>query len=206
MNIKPRLVIAIAGVLLAQGCTQADPPKSELADRGEPTKPTLTSTVAPAPVKPIEKKVDVVEEKEAASKSTEPSIEPTKPDVEAPSFEPELGSFEGLTIRRLVATSAIDKREPVFASSVFDHHDEKIYAFVEASNESEFEKTMVVHFIGPDGRVSGGIELRIPPSVPRWRTWAYTRNAKEPGLWHIEIRNPDGALIGALPFEVEPGC
>lgn len=206
MNIKSTLVIAIAGALLALGCTQAEPPKSELADRGELTKPTLTSAIAPAPVKPIEKEVDAVEDKEKAPKSIEPSVELTKPEVEAPSFEPELGSFDGLTIRRLVATSAIDKREPVFASSVFDHHDEKIYAFVEASNESEFEKTMVVHFIGPDGRVSGGIELRIPPSVPRWRTWAYTKNAKEPGLWHIEIRNPDGALIGALPFEVDPGC
>ena len=206
MNIKPTLAVAIAGALLALGCTQAEPPKSELLDRGESTEPTLTSTVASAPVKPIEKEVDVVEDKETAPESAESSVERSKLDVKAPSFEPELGSFDGLTIRRLVATSAIDKREPVVASSVFDHHDEKIYAFVEASNESEFEKTMVVHFIGPDGRVSGGIELRIPPSVPRWRTWAYTRNAKEPGLWHIEIRNPDGALIGALPFEVEPGC
>lgn len=206
MNIKPRLVIATTGALLALGCTRAEPPKSELAERSKSTEPTLTSTVAPSPAEPIEKKSNVVDEKKPDPEHTELPAEPFRPDAEQTKFEPELGSLDGLTIRRLIATSAIDKREPVFVSSGFDHHDEKIYAFVEASNESEFEKTLVVHFIGPDGRVSGGIELRIPPSVPRWRTWAYTRNAKEPGLWHIEIRDPDGALLGALPFEVEPGC
>jgi hypothetical protein len=206
MNIKPTPIIATVGALLALGCSPAEPPKSELAERGKSTKPTLTSSVAPAPVETIEKKLEPVEDGQMAPKPSELPADELKAITELPTFEPELGSFDGLTIQRLVATSAIDAREPVFASSVFDHHDEKIYAFIEASNESEFEKTLVVHFIGPDGRVTGGIELRIPPSVPRWRTWAYTKNAKEPGLWHIEIRDPDGALIAALPFEVEPAC
>ena len=81
----------------------------------------------------------------------------------------------------------------------------RIYAFIDASNESTSDKSLVVHFIGPNGKVSGGIELVIPASVPRWRTWAYTRHAKEPGLWRVEIRDVDGNLIGALPFEVQPG-
>ena len=205
MKIKPTFVIATTGALLMLGCTRAEPPKSELADRGESTKPTLTSSAAPPPVETIDEKIEVVDREEVAPKPSALPAEEPKRDAEPPTFDPELGSFDGLTIRRLVTTSAIDEREPVFASSVFDRHDDKIYAFVEARNDSEFEKTLVVHFIGPDGRVTGGIELRIPPSVPRWRTWAYTKNAKEPGLWHIEIRDPDGALIGALPFEVEPG-
>jgi hypothetical protein len=52
--------------------------------------------------------------------------------------------------------------------------------------------------------VSGGVELEIPASVPRWRTWAYTRHAKTPGLWRVEIRDDEGTLMGALPFEIEP--
>jgi len=62
---------------------------------------------------------------------------------------------------------------------------------------------LFVHFIGPQGKVSGGIELEIPASAPRWRTWAYTRNFDAPGLWRVEIRDAEGSLLGALPFEVE---
>ncbi len=200
MNIKPMLALATAGALLALGCTQAETPKSELAERAGSTEPMLTSTLPKRSAEPIADKAAVVDVKADIVEKKANAVEEKK--TEPPRFEAELGSFDGLTVRRLVATSAIDAREPVFASSVFDRHDDKIYAFVEASNESEFEETLVVHFIGPDGQASGGIELRIPPSVPRWRTWAYTQHAKAPGLWRIEIRDPDGALIAALPFEV----
>jgi hypothetical protein len=111
--------------------------------------------------------------------------------------------MDGLTIKRLVTAPAIEHREPVAASSVFGHRDETIYAFVDVSNESEEAKTLLVHFIGPDDQASGGIELRIPASVPRWRTWAFTKHAKKPGLWRVEIRNSAGSLLGVLPFEVE---
>ena len=88
---------------------------------------------------------------------------------------------------------------------MFGPEHEKVYAFVEVSNESESDKSLFVHFIGPKGKVSGGIELEIPASVPRWRTWAYTRHFDAPGLWRVEIRDEDGSLLGALPFEVEAG-
>ena len=48
-----------------------------------------------------------------------------------------------------------------------------------------------------------GVDLEVPASVPRWRTWAYTRHAKEPGPWRVEVRDSDGVLVGALPFVVE---
>ena len=197
MHIESRLIASIMLLLLAAlGCTEATPSKPGAVERAVPTKPTLTSTaphVSPKPVKEKQLEPSVVEIAEA------PPIE------EDPSFEPTLGNMDGLTIQRLVTASEVERREPVAASSVFGPGDERVYAFIEVSNESEEDKTLLVHFIGPDEQVNGGIELHIPPTVPRWRTWAHTRHAKKPGLWRVEIRSIDGNLIGALPFEVEPG-
>jgi len=197
MDTKRIIITSLAAVsLTAFGCTEAELPKSEAIEQATSTEPTLTSTVAtPTP---------------AEEKKPEPPVEAAeaKPEVEAQpvaSSEPTLQSMEGLTIKRLVTAPAIEHREPVAASSVFGHHDETVYAFVDVSNESEEEKTLMVHFIGPDEQASGGIELRIPPKVPRWRTWAYNKHAKKPGLWRVEIRSVDGTVLGALPFEVEPG-
>lgn len=197
MDTKRIIITSLAAVsLTAFGCTEAELPKSDAIEQATSTEPTLTSTVAtPTP---------------AEEKKPEPPVEAAeaKPEVEAQpvaSSEPTLQSMDGLTIKRLVTAPAIEHREPVAASSVFGHHDETVYAFVDVSNESEEEKTLMVHFIGPDEQASGGIELRIPPKVPRWRTWAYNKHANKLGLWRVEIRSVDGTVLGALPFEVEPG-
>ena len=195
MIIKSRVITPIMLVLLtAVGCNEATPSTSDVIERATSPKPTLTSTAPPTAPKPVE------------AKQAEPSIlEAEKlPVVETErSFAPELESMDGLTIRRLVTASEIEHREPVAASSVFGRHEERVYAFLEVSNESEDDMTLLVHFIGPGEQVSGGIELNIPPAVPRWRTWALTRHAKQAGLWRVEVRSPDGDLLGALPFEVE---
>ncbi len=203
MNIEPRITIpVILALLVAAACTEAKPSKSKAVDRATPMPAMLTSTAPAALPKPIEeKKPDppVAELIEAPSTEELPLEEPR-------SFEPELETFDGLTIERLITAPEVERREPVAATSVFGHHDERVYAFVEVSNTSEEDKSVLVHFVGPEGQVSGGIELRIPAAAPRWRTWAYTRHATKPGLWRVEIRSKDGTLIGALPFEVEPGC
>ncbi|MBT8453122.1 MAG: DUF2914 domain-containing protein [Deltaproteobacteria bacterium] len=203
MNIEPKITLAVVVALLTTAaCTQARPKKAEAIDRVKPSQTMLTSTVAvPAPTPSETKKPEPPIADVVAPPMGEPKAIET-----APSFEPELQSIDGLSIERLVTAPGIERREPVAASSVFGDLDERVYAFVEARNDSERDKTLLVHFIGPDGQVSGGIELRIPASTPRWRTWAYTRNANEPGLWRVEIRSDDGALLGALPFEVEHGC
>ena len=188
------MIPLILVLLTAAACAQAKPSKSDAIERAKPTQPMLTSTAPPKPVEETQPAPPVAEIIEAL------------PVEEPQSFEPELKSFDGLTIQRLVTAPGVERREPVAASAVFGDHDEKVYAFVEVSNESDEDKTLLVHFIGPDGQVSGGIELRIPAAAPRWRTWAYTRNATKAGLWRVEIRSEDGTLLGALPFEVEPGC
>ncbi|MGB5265978.1 MAG: DUF2914 domain-containing protein [Polyangiales bacterium] len=203
MNIEPKITVAVLVALLATAaCTEAKPQRSKAIDRAKPSQAMLTSTVPAVAPKPIEEKKP---EPPVADRVEESPIEP-KPIETSPSFEPELGSLDGLSIQRLVTAPEIERREPLAASSVFGVHDEKVYAFVEVRNDAEEDKTLRVHFIGPEGQVSGGIELRIPASTPRWRTWAYTRHATLPGLWRVEVRSEDGTLVGALPFEVEHGC
>jgi hypothetical protein len=186
MNIRSRVITPIMLVLLAAiGCSEATPSESGAIERATATKSTLTSTAPPASPEPAE-------------------APPPRQEVEEErSFEPVLQNMDALTMRRLVTASEVEHREPVAASSAFGGHDERVYAFVEVSNESKEAKTLLVHFIGPDDQVSGGIELDIPPAVPRWRTWAHTKHAKKPGLWRVEIRSSDGSVLGALPFEVE---
>jgi len=203
MNIEPKITIPfLVALLVTAACGPAKPQKSQSIDRAKPTQAILTSTAPAVAPKPVEAK------KPAPPVADFVEATPTevKPIETSPSFEPELESLDGLTIERLVTAPEVERREPVAASSVFGPHDERVYAFVEVRNESDDDKTLLVHFIGPEGQVSGGIELRIPASTPRWRTWAYTRNATKPGLWRVEIRSDDGTLVGALPFEVEHGC
>lgn len=206
MDTKRIIITSLAAVsLTAFGCTEAELPKSEAIEQATSTEPTLTSTVA-TPTPAEEKKPEPpVEAADAKPEVEAQPVAESPPVEEERSFEPTVQSMDGLTIKRLVTAPAIEHREPVAASSVFGHHDETVYAFVDVSNESEEEKTLMVHFIGPNEQASGGIELRIPPKVPRWRTWAYNKHAKKPGLWRVEIRSVDGTVLGALPFEVEPG-
>jgi len=179
----------------AAGCNEAKPSESVAIEQATATKPMLTST---APLASPKATKNEKPEPPVVDVAQDPPVEEQSP------FKPALQEIDGLTIRRLITASEVDHREPVAASSVFGRHEERIYAFVEVSNESEDDKVLLVHFIGPNEPVSGGIELEIPPAVPRWRTWAHTKHAKKPGLWRVEIRNTDGTLLGALPFEVEP--
>jgi len=187
MNIEPNVVILITiATLLAVGCDEEASTQLGPLERASSSEPTLTSTVAPVP-KPTEQ-ID------------------SKPEADEALYEPTLQSNDGITIHRLITAPEVEGREPLAASAVFGHNEEKIYAFLDVSNESSEEKILTVFFVGPSGKVSGGVELSVPPSVPRWRTWAYTRFVDEVGLWRIEVRSPTGVLLGALPFEVAEGC
>jgi hypothetical protein len=178
MDSKPIVVAITAAWLGSLGCSEPMPPQSDAIERASSL--TLTSVAVPSFPERVE------EQKNA--------------------FEPKLVSTDGLTIKRFVTTPEIENREPIAASSVFGDHEEKVYAFVEVSNDSREAKVLLVDFVMPEGQRSRGTELRVPPLVRRWRTWAYVRHPSRPGQWRVEIRSADGVLLGALPFEVEPGC
>lgn len=207
MNIKPNVVILITVAALAVGCdTQASREPGPLK-RAASSEPTLTSTLASAP-KPADPKppTSTENEKNDSSAPAEPKDVDAPATGDEPLYEPTLQSNDGITIHRLITAPDVQGREPLAASPVFGHDQERIYAFLELSNESSETRTVTVFFIGPSGKVSGGIELEVPANVPRWRTWAYTRFADELGLWRVEVRSSAGVLLGALPFEVAEGC
>lgn len=193
MNIKPNVVILITIATLAIGCDTKTSREPGPLERASSTEPTLTSTVTAAPKPLIPKQV--------ASKPFD-----SEPEADETLYEPTLQSDDGITIHRLITAAEVEGREPLAASAVFGHHEEKVYAFLDLSNESSEAKTLAVFFVGPSGKVNGGVELTVPAGVPRWRTWAYTRFVDEVGLWRVEVRSPAGVLLGALPFEVRESC
>lgn len=197
ITISPLVLLLCASF----GCARKKPVEAEPAKPVvETPTPVLTSTRAP--------EVPGLEEPPLPADPKPPQVSEEK-DFEPPAaaaFEPVLDNRGGVRIQRLITTPIVEEREPVDARAVFDHHDEKVIAFIEASNDTSDAHPLFVHFIGPSGTVTGGVELVIPADSPRWRTWAFTRFAKEPGLWRVEIRDAEGVLVGALPFEVEPGC
>jgi len=192
MRIEHIVIIALCAVASA-GCAEETTERTKPVESTSAAELVLTSTLTSAKPEPL----PVEEPKPVAVEE-----EPNAPDV---SFEPTVESVGGVAIQRFLTASEIDKREPVESTSTFGPHHERVYAFVEVSNESESNTSLFVHFIGPKGKVSGGIELEIPASAPRWRTWAYTRHFDAPGLWRVEVRDAEGSLLGALPFEVETG-
>lgn len=208
MNIKPHVVILITlAALAATGCNTKTSHEPGPLERASSSKPTLTSTITPAPKQAVPKPLVPLEDDHIEPGATKQITQlDSKSEADEVLYEPALQREDGMTIHRLITAPEVEGREPLAPSAVFGHHEEKVYAFLDVGNESTEAKKLTVFFVGPSGKVSGGVELTVPPSVPRWRTWAYTRFADEVGLWRVEVRSSTGALLGALPFEVAEGC
>ncbi len=199
----PLIVILLtAGIL---GCQSPDSPGTSAPkplDAFGDNPSTLTTTVREQSPRSV-----------VAQPLAEATIEPTlindhagTPSIEAPAaYEPELGGVGGVAVRRLVTATDVEAREPVEAAAVFGSL-QRVYAFLEVSNDAAEATSLTVNFIGPSGQVRGGMVLAVPAESLRWRTWAYTERAEEHGLWRVEVRSDDGTLVGTLPYEVGPGC
>jgi hypothetical protein len=142
------------------------------------------------------------------------SVEPKKSEAPAPTVVPapapakktakktEIDLDTKLSVKRLVIAHSVKDREPVEASERFvAGEDEKIYAFVEVGNSESVDTAIFVSFIPEQGIERGPIELSVGPA-PRWRTWAFTRTATKPGVWHAVVRNARGEEIGRTRFEI----
>lgn len=198
--------LGVLGLLLALGCGDAE--SNEGAVSTASTSTTTPSTEAHAaeraPTTPSALPTAVVAPSEVPSSTlTAPSRPSTESGSSSTSSTPELRSAEGVTLRRLALTRRIEGREPVSPTTTFSASGDLLYAFVEASSTADEARELVVSFFGPDHRHTGVVTLTIPADAPRWRTWAYTAHANEPGAWTAEVRTKDGALVGRQRFVIE---
>jgi hypothetical protein len=125
------------------------------------------------------------------------TAEPTKPDAASPAHA------EPLRVRRLVLARGVHEREPVDAATHFvAGKTQRIYAFVEIRNPTGQGDEVFVSFERRDAsQPAGQIRLQVG-AAPRWRTWAYTRNADKPGSYKAVVRDARGQVIAEAPFEV----
>jgi hypothetical protein len=116
--------------------------------------------------------------------------------------EPEVDVDAKLFVKRLVIAHGVDNREPVSPSSTFAKGEaDRVYAFIEVGNEDRSASAVTVSFFADGKPERGGVELRVGAS-PRWRTWAFTRQATEPGIWHVVVRGPKGQELAREKFEI----
>jgi hypothetical protein len=197
--------LGLMGLLLALGCGDAESNEGAVSASTSATTPS-TAAYAPerAPTPPSALPTAVVGPSEVPSSTlTAPSRPSTDSGSSSTASTPELRSAEGVTLRRLALTRRIEGREPVSPTTTFSASSDRLYAFVEASSTADEARELVVSFFGPDHRHTGVVTLTIPADAPRWRTWAYTAHANEPGAWTAEIRTKDGALVGRQRFVIE---
>jgi len=108
-----------------------------------------------------------------------------------------------LTVKRLVIAEGVSSREPVGAATTFAASEaDRSYAFVELENADRLASEVTVTFLPPDGEPAiGNVTLDVGAS-PRWRTWAYTRGARQAGTWTAVVRSMSGKVLAKAPFEI----
>ncbi len=113
----------------------------------------------------------------------------------------ELGLAE-LTLRRLVAASAVESREPVVPDGPFEPG-QSVVAFVEVVSGPGQPHPMRVVFEQTPGREVAELTLEVPGARPRWRTWGRTRRVDRAGRWRVRVLTQGGRELGQVEFSVE---
>lgn len=117
---------------------------------------------------------------------------------EAPAAEQKVGS---LRLKRIQFASSIESREPVDPEETFSAaQTDKLYAFLEISNEAKTESKITVTFIPPMGAHSK-VTLKVGDKA-RWRTWAQRKSPKAIGTWKVVVHDESGRELGHRSFDV----
>jgi len=106
-----------------------------------------------------------------------------------------------LHVDRLVVARGVVDREPQGTDTLFASKEKRVFAFVEVDNPEHAAGELKVQFIGPDGTAQPPVDLAVGES-PRWRTWAFTRQAHAPGTWKALVRDERGHVLASTEFNV----
>ncbi|MGE0788385.1 MAG: DUF2914 domain-containing protein [Sandaracinaceae bacterium] len=142
---------------------------------------------------------------ELATTTPTPRVEPPiVAPAEAPLPPPRVVLRDGaIRVRRLVLARGIDGHEPVDATDeVVLGAQPRLYAFVEAVNETGEDVELTVTFEPVEGESTGHVALSIPAASHRYRTWAWTRHIYHAGAWDVVVRDDEGRVIARRAFDV----
>jgi hypothetical protein len=106
-----------------------------------------------------------------------------------------------VSVKRIVVTSAIEKREPVLTDT-FSTGADPVFAFLELSNTSDHPAIVEVTFEHAEGKTVGHVKLEIPAHSTKWRTWGKTRFIRQAGSWNAVVRGEDGSELAKKAFDV----
>jgi hypothetical protein len=106
-----------------------------------------------------------------------------------------------LHVERLVVARGVVDREPQGVDTVFALDEKRLFAFVEVDNPEHAPGDLKVTFVRPDGTSQPPVDLDVGAS-PRWRTWAFTRQAHATGTWKAVVRNESGRVLASTEFDV----
>lgn len=105
-------------------------------------------------------------------------------------------------LRRLVVSASIKDKEPV-PTAVLKVND-PVIAFLELANSTDASTYVQVVFQHESGREVGFVQLDVPATKSRWRTWAQTAMIKQAGKWTAIVRDASGSELGQHGFFVNP--
>jgi hypothetical protein len=106
-----------------------------------------------------------------------------------------------LSITRIAIARDVKNREPIDVGTRFDNTEPKVFVYLDVHNTEKVPGVLYVEFVSPKAGAKGDIELSVG-ATDHWRTWAFTRLAKDPGTWKARIKNDRGEVIAEESFEV----
>ena len=178
--------VAMASMAMACGGQYEAPTTTSARLPATPAAPATTTASAPSP-SPAITSSPIID----ARVST-----PARPRVSA----------THLLVKRLVVAHAVKDHEPVLPDTTFKVADAgRIYAFVEVENDEKAPGEVFVSFepIESAGKKAAHADVKLTVGTsPRWRTWAFTRTARDIGSWVAVVRSASGEVLARAPFEV----
>ena len=195
--------------LLAGGCETEAATKPQSAPKvvavapAEPAPapmPAFTRTAPREQLSPLEKPAAVEPFLPPATPKPEDSKTTDIDGAEAEAWH--VPAVEDVQLERFVLSRGVEDREPTEPEDVFTTDDERIYAFMHLANQDGEPYQLTVHFEPVEGPSNPyGVTLNVESSA-RWRTWAFTRIKREPGMYRCVIRNADGDEVAQRVFEI----
>ena len=117
---------------------------------------------------------------------------------------PSKASEPGLGVARMTLAKSVASREPVGAlSSLRAGELQKFSTFIELTNETG-EASSITVTLSPDGG-GGSSAVTLPVSAERrFRTWANLKAPRQPGAYHVVVRDDHGRTLARSALRVSP--